>query len=68
MHAYQHLARRWQRHRPVTLLAITINLAWLLPWAYVANRFPNNARIYFASALLPLVIVSLLAGAGKREE
>ena len=68
MHAYQHLARRWQRHRPVTLLVMTINLTWLLPWAYVANRFPNNARIYFACALLPLVIVSLLAGAGKREE
>ena len=68
MHAYQRLARRWQRHRPVTLLVITINLTWLLPWAYVANRFPNNALIYFASELLPLVIVSLLAGAGKREE
>lgn len=68
MHAYQHLARRWQKHRPVTLLAIAINLVWLLPWAYVANRFPANARICMAAALLPLVILTLIGGAGRPEE
>jgi Fuc2NAc and GlcNAc transferase len=68
MHAYQHLARRWQKHRPVTLLVIAINLFWLLPWAYVANRFPTNARICFAAALLPLVILTLIGGAGRPEE
>ena len=68
MHAYQHLARRWQKHRPVTLLVIAINLVWLLPWAYVANRFPANARICFAAALLPLVILALIGGAGRSEE
>jgi Fuc2NAc and GlcNAc transferase len=68
MHAYQHLARRWQRHRPVTLLVIAINLTWLLPWAYVANHFPTSARFCLAAALLPLVILTLIAGAGRPEE
>lgn len=68
MHAYQHLARRWQKHRPVTLIVIAINLIWLLPWAYVANRFPTDARICLAAALLPLVILALIGGAGRPEE
>jgi Fuc2NAc and GlcNAc transferase len=67
MHAYQHLARRWQSHKPVTLLVIAIDVGWLFPWAYIANRFPNNARICLAVSMLPLVIFALLAGAGKRE-
>jgi Fuc2NAc and GlcNAc transferase len=68
MHAYQHIARRWKKHRPVTLLVIAINTIWLLPWAYSANRFPAHARICLAAALLPLVIFALLGGAGKPEE
>ena len=68
MHAYQHLARRLGSHRPVTMTVIVINLGWLLPWAYVANRFPEYARICVAGALLPLCIVVTLTGAGKREQ
>jgi Fuc2NAc and GlcNAc transferase len=67
MHAYQRLARRWQSHKLVTLLVIATNLFWLLPWAYMANRFSTNARIYFGVAMLPLVGVALLSGAGKRD-
>jgi Fuc2NAc and GlcNAc transferase len=66
-HAYQHLARRLGSHERVTLIVIVINLSWLLPWAYVANRFPDNARICLAAALSPLVVFALLAGAGRRE-
>ena len=68
MHAYQHLAHRLQSHRPVTVTVIAINLSWLLPWAYVANRFPEYARICVAGALLPLCIIAILAGAGKRDQ
>lgn len=68
MHAYQHLARRFNGHRPVTLLVAAVNLLWLLPWAYFATLFPDRARLFFAAALLPLVIFALLAGAGKREQ
>jgi Fuc2NAc and GlcNAc transferase len=67
MHAYQHLARRWHRHKLVTVLVIAINLGWLLPWAYMATRFPTNARIFFGISMLPLVAAALLAGAGKRD-
>jgi glycosyltransferase WbpL len=66
-HAYQRLARRWQGHKPVTVLVIFINLGWLLPWAYLANRYSTSARIYFGIAMLPLVVVALAAGAGKRD-
>jgi Fuc2NAc and GlcNAc transferase len=68
MHAYQHLAHRLGNHRPVTLTVIAIDLCWLLPWAYVANRFPEYARICVAGALLPLCIIVILTGAGKREQ
>jgi glycosyltransferase WbpL len=67
MHAYQRLARRWQSHKLVTLLVIATNLFWLLPCAYMANRFSSNARIYFGIAMLPLVAAAFLAGAGKRD-
>jgi Fuc2NAc and GlcNAc transferase len=66
-HAYQVLARRLGRHKPVTLLAMAVNLFWLLPWAYATNRFPSNSRVYMIAALLPLVILLALVGAGKRE-
>jgi Fuc2NAc and GlcNAc transferase len=65
MHAYQHLARKFGGHRPVTMLILAIDVFWLLPWAYAASRFPVHAPLCFAMALLPLVIFSLLAGAGK---
>jgi Fuc2NAc and GlcNAc transferase len=66
-HAYQHLARKWRGHKPVTAAVIAINLGWLLPWAYMANRDSMHSRIYFGIAMLPLVIAALLAGAGRRE-
>jgi len=68
MHAYQHLARKFGSHRQVTLMAIAVNLFWLLPWAYVATRFPDSAQMCLAAALLPLVVVALIAGAGRREQ
>jgi Fuc2NAc and GlcNAc transferase len=67
MHAYQHLARRFGSHKPVTLIVIAINLVWLLPCAFAANRFPDNARMVMVVALLPLVIFTVIAGSGKRE-
>jgi Fuc2NAc and GlcNAc transferase len=67
-HAYQVLARRLGSHRRVTLIVMMVNLFWLLPWAYAANLFPANSRIYMFAALLPLVILSIVVGAGKREE
>jgi glycosyltransferase WbpL len=67
-HAYQHLARRWKGHLPVTSAVIVIDLAWLLPWAYAASEWVARARWFAAAALAPLVLLALICGAGRREK
>jgi glycosyltransferase WbpL len=66
-HAYQCLARRWGGHLPATLSVVAVNLLWLFPWAWVACVFPRRAAWICAAALLPLTVVALAVGAGKRE-
>jgi Fuc2NAc and GlcNAc transferase len=67
MHAYQQLARRWQAHLPVTLSVSAINLAWLLPWAWLTVRMPANAKYFLIAALAPLGVLVIFAGAGCKE-
>jgi Fuc2NAc and GlcNAc transferase len=67
MHAYQHLARRWRAHLPVTTLVILINVVWLLPVAMLAARFPMRAPWFLAAALIPLVVLAYGCGAGAQE-
>ncbi len=67
LHAYQHLARRWRGHLPVTVLIGAINVLWLLPWAWYAAAVPEHATSSTAAALLPLSLLALIAGAGMRE-
>lgn len=50
-HSYQLLAQQWQSHKKVTVLALCINLFWLLPFAFIANSYPHFA---FESALIAL--------------
>jgi Fuc2NAc and GlcNAc transferase len=64
-HAFQHLARRLNSHKRVTLMVIAVNVLWLYPWAYVVNRNPAIGPICVAAALSPLVVIALLFGAGK---
>ncbi len=56
-HAYQILAHRWQNHGKVAILVTVINVAWLLPWAWVAEY---NKRywsvIAVALAYIPLIL------------
>jgi Fuc2NAc and GlcNAc transferase len=66
-HAYQQLARRVGQHRRVTLLALGINLCWLLPWAMYAELHPCRAFSCTLAALLPLLILVFVAGAGRPE-
>jgi Fuc2NAc and GlcNAc transferase len=66
-HAYQQLARRWGQHRRVTLLALAINILWLLPWAAYAELHPSRALACTLAALIPLILLALFAGAGGRE-
>ncbi len=67
LHAYQHLSRRWGGHLPVTVLAVGINVVWLLPLAWAAGNQrefgPTAALLAYGS----LAAVLLLAGAGSPE-
>jgi Fuc2NAc and GlcNAc transferase len=65
MHAFQHLARRLQSHKRVTLIVIAVNLLWLYPWAYFVNGHPALGPLCVAAALSPLVVIALLLRAGK---
>ena len=65
MHAFQHLARRFNSHTRVTLMVIAVNVLWLFPWAYFVNQHPGNGPLCVAAALLPLVVAALVLGAGK---
>jgi Fuc2NAc and GlcNAc transferase len=67
-HAYQHLARRWGSHRAVTLGVIAIDLLWLLPCALLATSFPEYSLWVLALGLVPLVLLALICGAGRRED
>jgi Fuc2NAc and GlcNAc transferase len=66
-HAYQCLSRKWCSHLNVTLLFLALNVTWLLPWAYVAWSRPTLTLPILACALTPLVLLALVAGAGRRE-
>lgn len=66
-HAYQHLARRLNSHRLVTIGVICINLAWCLPLAIFAAFFPRHAPMVVTFALVPLFIGVVLAKGGQPE-
>jgi Fuc2NAc and GlcNAc transferase len=66
-HAYQHLARRFAGHRRVTLLAVGVNVLWLLPWALYAEWHPSRALACALAALVPLLVLVWWAGAGRPE-
>lgn len=66
-HAYQHAARRFGRHLPVTLTVAAINLGWLLPIAlWVASgRLEGGVGLLLAYA--PLLALAVILRAGQPE-
>lgn len=66
-HAYQRLAVRWGAHKPVTLLAIAINVLWLAPLAYAAQATPEWGWAYVGIAYAPLIAGAYASGAGITE-
>lgn len=66
-HAYQWLSRRWGSHRSVALAYLAVNACWLLPLAWYANTHPERSSGIAVIALLPLVALALVAGAGRAE-
>ena len=65
-HGYQWLARHWGSHRCVTLAMTGVNLLWLLPCAWFASMHPGLAAWLVLIAYVLLVLIALLAGAGRR--
>lgn len=66
-HAYQHLARRFGRHRPVTLLVCALNLGLALPLAAASLAAPRAAPLIATGSLAVFGLLALLAGAGRQE-
>lgn len=58
-HAYQGAARRYGRHKTVTLAVLCLNCFWLLPLAFFANERPSLAWWLLLVAVAPLVFLVL---------
>jgi len=66
-HAYQYAARRYGRHRPVTLAVAAINLGWLLPLALWVGRGGLEGVWGLLLAYAPLTWLALRFAAGGSE-
>ena len=64
-HAYQHLAIRLDSHANVALLALAVNIAWLLPIAFLVADKQLAGTTGVIIAYVPLLIAALAFGAGK---
>ena len=66
-HAYQQASRRWG-HRRVTLAVLSIDLAWLLPLAWIAQTMPQQGLWIALLAYMPPIVLALRFGAGITED
>ena len=64
-HAYQHLAIRLNSHAKVALLVLAVNIAWLLPIAFLVADKQLAGTTGVIIAYVPLLIATLAFGAGK---
>ncbi|MCS3462835.1 Fuc2NAc and GlcNAc transferase [Citrobacter sp. JUb117] len=67
-HGYQNLARKYGSHVPVTLMAIAVNLLWLLPIAYLIAVAKIDGLVGLIIAWLPLFVVAFKCGAGVKDK
>jgi len=65
-HAYQHAARFYQAHKPVSLAVAGINLCWLLPVALGVGFGDLNGFWGLTIAYFPLVLLAAHFRAGIR--
>jgi glycosyltransferase WbpL len=66
-HAYQHAARRFRRHLPVTVAVAAINFLWLFPLALWVGLGGLEGALGGVIAYAPLVLLALKFRAGVRE-
>jgi Fuc2NAc and GlcNAc transferase len=64
-HAYQHLAIRLNSHAKVALLVLAINIAWLLPIAFLVADKQLAGTTGVVVAYVPLIVAAIALGAGK---
>jgi len=64
-HAYQHLAIKLNSHAKVALLVLAVNIAWLLPIAFLVADKQLAGTTGVIIAYVPLLIAALAFGAGK---
>jgi len=64
-HAYQHAARRWGAHLPVTLVVGVINVCWLLPMALLVALGLLDGLFGVVIAYAPLVGTAVWLKAGE---
>jgi Fuc2NAc and GlcNAc transferase len=63
-HAFQHLALRFESHKPVTIGVVAINLFWLFPVAFAVTEGRIDGFVGVLIAYTPLTIAALVFGAG----
>ena len=66
-HAYQVLSRRFGSHKKVVLIVASINIVVLLPLAAMAGIYPSLGLLLVLTAYIPLIALTLWAGAGRPE-
>ena len=66
-HAYQHAARRLQSHSHTTTALLMINTGWLFTCAYLASAWPQWAALITVLAILPILLLVLSLGAGRKD-
>ena len=64
-HAYQHLAIRLNSHAKVALLVLAINIAWLLPIAFLVADKQLAGTTGVVVAYVPLIVAAIALNAGK---
>ena len=67
-HAYQWQARRFGSHATVTTMFTALNVLWLLPAAILCAFQPERAIYITGCAFLPLIVIAVIAGAGRAEQ
>lgn len=66
-HGYQHAARRWNGHRPVTVTVGMVNLFWLLPCTLLVTQDIVAGPVAVLIAYSPLVGLAVWAQSGAPE-
>ncbi|MDO4682906.1 MAG: hypothetical protein Q4B17_08975 [Lautropia sp.] len=66
-HAYQRLSRHYGSHARATLVYCLLNIAWLLPLAWLAHHWPESAASAAGIAYTPLILLAWILGAGRKD-